>query len=63
MISNYQNTVNEKMNALQSDKGKKATTQSHESGFIYAHNGYSLNVLVTTLPNNTKETIDPEKHG
>ena len=51
------------MNAQQPEKErKKATTKSHESGFSYTFNGSTLNVFVTTLPNNTKETIDPEKH-
>ena len=55
--------MKEKMNAQQPEKErKKATTKSHESGFSYTFNGSTLNVFVTTLPNNTKETIDPEKH-
>ena len=55
--------MKEKMNALQPEKErKKVTTKSHESGFSYTFNGSTLNVFVTTLPNNTKETIDPEKH-
>lgn len=61
-LGTIMNTVKEKMNALQPDKGKKASAKSHDSGFTYSYNGYSLNILITTLPNNTKETIDPEKH-
>ncbi|KAL5256013.1 hypothetical protein ACHWQZ_G011285 [Mnemiopsis leidyi] len=62
-ITNIQNLMKEKMNAQQPEKErKKATTKSHESGFSYTFNGSTLNVFVTTLPNNTKETIDPEKH-
>ena len=61
-IGKIMNTIKEKMNALQSDKGKKATVKSSESGFLYTNQGYSLQVFITTLPNNTKETIDPEKH-
>lgn len=61
-ITNIMNLMKDKMNAQQPDKGKKATTKSHESGFSYSYSGATLNVFVTTLPNNTKETIDPEKH-
>lgn len=61
-VNNIMNTIKEKLNALQPDKGKKTIVKTHESGFTYNYNGTILNVFITTLPNNTKETIDPEKH-
>lgn len=61
-ITSIMNVIKAKLNEQQPDKGKKATAKTHESGFTYTYNGSILNVFITTLPSNTKETIDPEKH-
>eukprot|EP00116_Pleurobrachia_bachei_P006160 sb/3466422/ len=41
------------------DKSSSAPT---DSGFTYTIGGNTLRVFLTTLPSNTSETIDPEKH-
>jgi len=61
-VKKIMNSLKDKMNVLQPDKGKRAVAAVTESGFTYVYSGFTLKVFITTLPNNTKETIDPEKH-
>jgi len=61
-IKKIMDILKEKIDALQADKGKKSTAEVDEGGFLYCNQKVKLNCMITTLPSNTKETIDPEKH-
>lgn len=61
--TNVMNILCGKMNEQQIGTEKSlATSSATDSGFTYTIEGNTLRVFLTTLPSNTSETIDPEKH-